>query len=106
MLSLSVWQGKEAGHLLNEISSPPPPCLSSAHRADTYSWPIEVSAFAADLMIARLLSPAPSHPAVRLRKPAYLTAPDIVVVVVGGLGNRREEAGEVCGGVRGVEWYG
>lgn len=50
--------------------------------------PIEASAFAADLMIARLLSPAPSHPAVRLRKPAYQTAPDIVVVVAGGLGNR------------------
>lgn len=42
-------------------------------------------------MIAQLLSPAPSYPAVRLRKPAYLTAPDIVVVVVvvvGGLGNK------------------
>lgn len=52
-------------------------------------------------MIARLLSLAPSHPAVRLRKPAYLTAPDIVVVVVGGrggLGNRREVEG------RYVEW--
>lgn len=51
-------------------------------------------------MIARLLSPAASHPAVRLRKPAYLTAPDIVVVVVvvvvrGSLGNRGE-GGMVC----------
>lgn len=55
-------------------------------------------------MIARLLSPAPSHPAVRLRKPAYLTAPDIVVVlvVVGGLGNKVGG----CGGEeeRRVEW--
>lgn len=75
---------KATGHILNETSSPAPPPLSSAHRADNYSWPIEVSAFAAHLMIARLLSPAPSHPAVRLRKPAYQTAPDIVVVVVGG----------------------
>lgn len=60
-------------------------------------------------MIARLLSPAPSHPAVRLRKPAYLTAPDIVVVVVGGLGNRREAGGrwyaEGAGGGR-VKWKG
>ncbi len=52
-----------------------------------------MSAFAADLMIARLLSPAPSHPAVRLRKPAYLTAPDIVVGGEGGLGNRRGVGG-------------
>lgn len=62
----------------------------SAYPQPTYSWPIEASAFAADLMIARLLSRAPSHPAVRLRKPAYLTAPDIVAVVVGGLGNWRQ----------------
>lgn len=40
-------------------------------------------------MIAQLLSPASLHPAVTLRKPAYLTAPDIVVVVVGGLGNSK-----------------
>lgn len=70
---------------------------------DSYSWPIEVSAFPADLMIARLLSPAALHPGVRLRKRAYLTAPDIVVMV-GGLGNRGE-VGLAC--VEGeVERYG
>lgn len=86
-----MWQGMETGHLPNET---PPPRLSS----DTYSRPIEVSVFAADLMIARLLSQAPSHPAVRLRKPAYLTAPDIVAVV--GIGGRWESV------VAAGEWKG
>lgn len=96
-----MWQGMETGHLLNETASPTPPpsAPSSACQADSYSQPMEASAFSAALMIAWLLSPAPSHPAVRLRKPPYQTAADIVVVV-GGVRNRE---GKYVEGKVGIE---
>lgn len=83
-------RGKGTGHLLGAITC-------SANLVDAYGWPIEARAFAAVLMIARLLSQASSCPAVRLRKPAYLTAPDIVAAVARGVGDFWGIAGRCAG---------